>query len=302
MPRKEKLIVILGPTASGKTELAIKLAKEFNGEIISADSRQIYKEMDIGTAKPTEKEKKEVHHHLIDLKSPNEEFNVSLYKKVAIKKIKKVIKKGKIPFLVGGTGLYISAICDNLDFPGVPPNKELREKLEKKDKEELFKIYKKLDPEGAKYIDKDNKRRLIRAIEVSKITKKSFWKQRKKRKPLFDILKIGIKRNKEELEKRIEERVKKMIKIGLEKEARNLFQKYGNIPSLETIGYQEWRDFFEGKKRKEEVIKEIILHTKQYTRRQMTWFKKDKKIHWIKTLKEAEELIKNFLENKKERA
>jgi len=302
MSRKRKLIVILGPTASGKTELAIKLAKEFHGEIISADSRQIYKEMDIGTAKPTEKERKEVPHHLINLISPNKEFNVALYKELTIKKIKEVIKKGKIPFLVGGTGLYISAICDNLDFPGVPPNKELREELEKKDKEELFKIYKKLDPEGAKYIDKDNKRRLIRAIEVSKITKKPFWKQRKKRKPLFDILEIGIKRDKEELEKRIKERVKKMIKIGLEKEAKNLFQKYGNIPSLETIGYQEWKGFFEGKINREKVIEEIILHTKQYAKRQMTWFKKDIRIYWIKDTKEAKKLIKNFLENKKEGA
>lgn len=293
MPTNRKLIVILGPTASGKTELAIKLAKKFNGEIVSADSRQIYKEMNIGTAKPTKKERKEVVHHLIDIIRPNEDFSVALYKKLASEKIKEVQKRKKLPFLVGGTGLYISAIVDNLDFPRVPPNKELRKKLEKKSLDELLKIYKKLDPEGAKYIDKNNKRRLIRAIEACKATGKSFWKMRKKKKPLFDILEIGIKRD--NLEKKLERRTKEMIKKGLEKEAKRLFKKYGDIPSLETIGYQEWKEYFQGKIKKEEVIQKIILHTRQYAKRQMTWFKKDKRIHWIKNIKEAEKLVKEFL-------
>lgn len=295
MSKKEKLIVILGPTASGKTKLAIKLAKKFNGEIISADSRQVYKEMNIGTAKPSKEELKEIPHHLIDIVKVNKDFNVALYKILALKKIKKIHRKGKLPFLVGGTGLYISAIVDNLEFPKIPPNKKLRKRLEKKSTKELFKIYKKLDPEGAKYIDKKNKRRLIRAIEVSKISNIPFWKQRKKKKPLFEILQIGIKINKKDLEKRIKKRVNEMIKKGLEKEAKKLIRKYRNAPSLETIGYQEWKDYFLGKIEKKEVIKKIILHTKQYAKKQMSWFKRDERIIWIKNFKEAEKLIRNFL-------
>ena len=300
-----KLIVILGPTASGKTELSVKLAKKFKGEIISADSRQIYKEMNIGTGKPTEKEMKGIPHYLIDIIRPNQEFNVALYKRLAIKKIKDIQNRKKLPFLVGGTGLYITSIVNNIDFPKVPPDKKLREKLEKKTKEELFEIYKELDPQGSKFIEKENKRRLIRAIEVSKITAKSFWQQRKKKKQLFDILEIGIKPGKEELERRINKRVEKMFKLGLEKEVKKLFKKYGWIPSMETIGYQEWSSFapsaakaMEGKKTSEDkkkIKEEIKLHTLQFAKRQMTWFKKDKRIHWIRNQKEAEKLIGEFL-------
>lgn len=295
MSRKKKLIVILGPTASGKTELSIKLAKKFDGEIVSADSRQIYKEMDIGTAKPSREELREIPHHLIDIVKPNQDFNAALYKKLALKKIKEIHKRKKMPFLVGGTGLYISAVVDNLEFPKIPPNRKLRKELEEKSTKELFEIYRKLDPEGAKYIDKNNKRRLIRAIEVCKISGIPFWRQRKKKKPLYEILQIGIKINKKKLEKKIAKRVNEMIKKGLEKEAEKLFKKYKNVPALDTIGYQEWKDYFNGKIKKEEVIEKIILHTKQYAKRQMAWFKRDKRIHWVKNFKEAERVLQNFL-------
>lgn len=294
-----KLIVILGPTASGKTELAIKLAKKFNGELINADSRQIYKEMDIGTAKPSKKERKIIAHHLIDIIFPNEEFNVAIYKKIVLKIIKNIQKRKKIPFLVGGTGLYIRAIVDNIEFPKVSPQKGLRKKLEKKSVKELFEIYKKLDPKGAKFIEKENKRRLIRAIEVCKVTGKSFWRQRKKGKPIFDVLQIGIKLTKKELKKRISKRIKQMFKLGLEKEAKYLIKKYGWISSLQTIGYQEWSEYFDKKidKKidKKEVKEKIKLHTSQFAKRQMTWFKRDKRIYWIKNYQEAEKLIKKFL-------
>jgi len=302
-----KLIVILGPTASGKTDLAIKLAKKlalskiegFNGvEIVSADSRQIYKEMNIGTAKPTKKEREIIPHYLIDVVWPNQEFNVAIYKKLAIKAIKNILRRGKLPFLVGGTGLYIQSIVDNVEFPKVKPQKKLREKLEKKTEKELFKIYKKLDSKGAKFIERRNKRRLIRAIEVCKATGKSFWQQREKGEPLFDILEIGIKLPKEELKKRVKERVEKMFKLGLEKEVKNLSKKYGfEIPPMQTIGYQEWKDYFEGKIGKEEVKEKIKIHTLQFTKRQMTWFKRDKRIKWIKDCKQAGKLIREFIRN-----
>jgi tRNA dimethylallyltransferase len=301
-----KLIVILGPTAVGKTELAIKLAKKFNGEIVSADSRQIYKEMDIGTAKPPRNQKSKIKnqkylvnsvvHYLIDVVYPNQEFNVALYKKMAIEAIKNIQKRGKLPFLVGGTGLYIIAVVDNLEFPKVPPQKKLRKELEQKTVKELFKIYKKLDKRGAKLIDKSNKRRLIRAIEVCKATGKSFWQQRKRGKPLFNTLQIGIKLSKTELKEKVKKRIEKMFRLGLEKEVKKLVKKYGwHFPALQSIGYQEWKEYFEGKINKKELKEKIILHTLQFAKRQMIWFKKDKRIHWIRNYKEAEKLIKKFL-------
>ena len=277
-----KLIVILGTTASGKTDLAIKLARKFNGEIISADSRQVYKEMSVGTAKPLRKELRIIPYHLIDTIRPNQEFNAAIFKKLALEAVKKIQKKDKIPILVGGTGLYLKSVIDNIDFPKVPAKKGLRKILEKKSEKELFKTYKKLDPQGAKFIDRKNKRRLIRAIEVSKTTKKPFWEQRKKGKSFFDILQIGIELPKNKLRRRIEKRVEKMFKLGLEKEIKCLVKKYGWIPPFQTIGYQEWNDYLQNKIGEEEVKEKIKLHTSQFSKRQMTWFKKDKRIHWIR--------------------
>ncbi len=291
---KPKLIVILGPTASGKTKLSIKLAKICNGEIISADSRQVYKGMDIGSGKITKKETEGVPHYLLDVASPKRKFTVAQYKKLALGAIKKIQEKNKIPILVGGTGLYIQAIIDNPTIPPVRPNWKLRKNLEKKPKNELFELYKKLDPEGAEHIDKQNKRRLIRAIEVSQTTKKSFWKQRKKGEPIFDSLQIGIKLDKESLKAKIKKRVEKIFKIGLEKEVKKLVEKYGWVPALDSIGYHEWKGYLEKKETKNKVKEKIALHTLQYSRRQMTWFKKDKQIHWINNYREAEKLVKKF--------
>lgn len=289
-----KLIVILGPTGTGKTDLAITLAKKFGGEIVSADSRQIYKEMAIGTAKPTKKEIKAVPHHLINIVKPDKNFNVALYKRKALKTIKQIHKKEMVPFLVGGTGLYISSIVNNIDFPKVKPSKKLRNQLEKKTAKQLFEIYKKLDPKGAKVIDKNNKRRLVRAIEVCKITKKPFWQQRQKQEPLFEVLQLGIKVPKKELEKRISKRTDEMFKFGLEKEVKRLNKKYSKSPLLQTIGYQEW---FENKNKKE-IKEDIKMHTMQFAKRQMTWFKKDKRINWTRNYKKAKRLVENFLISK----
>jgi len=290
-----KLIVILGPTASGKTDLAVKLAKKFNGEIVSADSRQIYKEMNIGTAKPFKKELKSIPYHLIDIINPKQKFNAAIYKKLALKSIEKITQRGRTPFLAGGTGLYIQSILDNMEFPIVPAQKNLRANLEKKTEKELFKIYKKLDLQGSKFIDGKNKRRLIRAIEVCKVTKKPFWQQREKGEILFNALVLGIKLPEKESEKRIKTRVKKMLKLGLKKEVKKLVKKYGwKIQPLQTIGYQEWQDYFNKKISEEEIRKKIILRTLQFSKRQMTWFKKDKRIKWIKNYKEAEKLIEKF--------
>jgi len=300
----QKLIVILGPTASGKTDLAVKLAKRFNGEIVSADSRQIFRNMDIATAKPKIKEGgfKGVPHHLIDSFPLNKELSVTVYKNLAVKAIKSIQKKEKLAFLVGGTGLYIKAVIDNLDFPKIVPDKDLRRKLEKKSLEELFKLYQKLDIEGAKMIDKDNKRRLVRALEVCYISKQPFWQQRKQKKPLFEVLQIGIKLPKPVLNKNISIRTDKIMRLGLEKEIKALFKKYGNLPIFsQTIGYQEWlpylKDGIDSKTRKQ-ITEEIKNHTRQYGKRQLVWFKKDPRIIWLSEqncFKKASKLISRFI-------
>lgn len=290
----KKLLVILGPTASGKSDLAIKIAKLFNGEIISADSRQIYKEMNIGTAKPI----KDNLHHLLNLTNPDKHFSAAQYKELAYKTIKDIQNRGKLPILCGGTGLYISSIIENWQFPKVPPQEKLRKALEKKSSQRLFEIYQKLDTEGARFIDKKNKRRLIRAIEVCKAYNKPFSQQRKSNKSLFDTLIIGIKLPKEELKRRIALRIKKMIKMGLETEVKTLIRKYKWIPALQTIGYQEWKEYFDkniGNINKKEVQNLIELHTIQYSKRQMTWFKKMKNVQWINNQKKAIQLVSDFI-------
>lgn len=295
-----KLIVVVGPTASGKSALAVQLAKKLNGEIISADSRQVYREMDIGTAKPTKKEIKEIQHYLVDIKNPNEEYTVAQYKKDAMKAIEKIIKSGKLPILAGGTGLYVKAVVDNLEIPEVKPNPKLRKKLEKRiEKEGLETLYRELvaeDPEAAYIVDGKNPRRVVRALEIAITTKKPFSAQRTKGEPLFDALKIGITLPPEKLLKWIETRVDEMVKNGLVNEVKNLIKKYGSTQvAFDAIGYREITDYLNKKISLREAIELMKRNTRNYAKRQMTWFKKDKRIYWIKNQKEVERLVKKFL-------
>lgn len=292
----KKLIIILGPTASGKSNLAIKLAKEFNGEIVSADSRQIYKEMDIGTAKITKKEMDGIPHYLIDIINPDKEFTLAQYKKLAVKTIKDIQKRNKLPFLVGGTGLYIQTIVDNLQIPEVRPDNKLRDKLERQTNQKLYDQLKKLDPQSLKVININNKRRMVRALEVCLLTKKPFSQQRKKGKLLFNTLQIGIKPNKKTLERKINQRADKMIQAGLIEEVKNLIKKYGHKPySMSGIGYKEIISYLEKKISLDKAKELTKIHTRQYARRQMSWFRRDKKIKWIKTYLEAKKIIKQLL-------
>jgi len=292
----KQLIVILGPTASGKSDLAIKLAKEFNGEIISADSRQIYKEMNIGTAKVTKKEMNGIPHHLINIINPNQEFTLAQYKELAVKTIKDIQRRNKLAFLVGGTGLYIQSIVDNLQIPEVKPDKKLRDQLEKQTNQKLYDQLKKLDAPALKVINVNNKRRMVRALEVCLSTKKPFSQQRKKGKLLFNTLQIGIKPNKETLERKINQRADKMIQAGLIEEVKNLIKKYGHKPySMSGIGYKEIISYLENEISLNEAKELIKIHTRQYARRQMSWFRRDKKIKWIKTYPEAKKIISEFI-------
>ena len=301
--QNRKLIVILGPTASGKSELGLKLAKKFNGEIISADSRQIYRKMDIGTSKPTKKERKIIKHYLIDIKKPNQLYTVWEYKRNAIEAINQTIKRDKVPFLVGGTGLYIKAIVDNLEIPKVKPDWKLRKSLELKIKtrglKSLYDELIKIDPEAAYIVDSQNPRRIIRALEVAIKTKKPFSQQRKKGKSLFDSLEIGLSVSEEKLKEKIEKRVAKMVKIDLVKEVKNLIEIYDkNLSTFDAIGYREIIDYLNKKISLAEAIEKIKKNTWHFAKRQMTWFKKDQRIIWVKSQKEAEKLVKEFLENK----
>ena len=308
MEQFPKIIVILGVTASGKTDLAVKLARKFNGEIISADSRQIYKELNIGTAKPTGHwltiSNQRIYmvgtvpHHLIDFVDPKEDFTLSDYKILAIQKIAEVLARGKIPFLVGGTALYLKAVLENWGLPQVPPDLVLRHKLAGHDPAELYKELQKKDPEAANITGPYNKRRIIRALEVIYQTARKFSEQRKKGPVLFETLKIGLAVSKTELEDKIRSRTNNMIKDGLIDEVRRLIKHQSwNSPVMQSIGYHEFKNFFENKINLTKVQESITKNTLSYTRRQMTWFKKDKTIHWVSSEPEAENLVSNFLKN-----
>lgn len=286
-----KIIAIVGPTASGKTALSISLAKKYHGEIVSADSRQIYRGMDIGTAKPPISQREDVPHHLIDIKNPDEEYTVADYKNDAVAAIKDILKRNKLPILVGGTGLYIDAVLDNLDIPKIKADPELRAKIEQDIEENgLAAVFKKLvdrDPEAAYVVDPKNPRRVVRALEVAIVTGEPFTAQRKKNGPLFDALKIGMNLPPEVLRERINLRIDLMLQDGLVHEVETLIKKYGKTcAAFDAIGYREIIDYLDGKMFLEQAADIMKHNTWHYAKRQMTWFRKDKNIQWITSKEE----------------
>ncbi|TSC61048.1 MAG: tRNA delta(2)-isopentenylpyrophosphate transferase [Parcubacteria group bacterium Gr01-1014_107] len=290
-----KILVILGQTATGKSSLAVQLAKKFNGEIISADSRQVYKRLNLGTGKITKKEMRGVPHHLLDVVNPKKTFTVAQYKKLADKAIRHILHKKKIPIIVGGTGFYISALVNNISLPKVKPNLKLRKKLEKKSAGELFEILKKLDYKRAENIDRHNPRRLIRAIEVAKSLGKvpslAFPP------PKYESLQIGLRIYDKELKKKIKKRLEMRIKKGMIAEARKLHREGLTYRRMRELGlkYKYLADFLEKKLSKEEMIERLEKTIWQYAKRQKTWFKRDKRIKWIKNYKEVEKLVRDFI-------
>ena len=304
-----KLIVVLGPTASGKTTWGLKLAKKFNGEITSADSRQIYKKMDIGTAKAEGEWRRnglrktyyieDIPHHLLDFLDPGKSFAVSDFRDKAVKYAKMAHAAGRVPLIVGGTGLYIHSVVDNFEIPRVPPNKKLRKSLEEKSNEDLLKLLKTLDPQTADSVDVKNKRRIIRALEVCILSGALFSDQQIKGDSIFDVLQIGIEVPREILYNRINQRVDEMMKLGLLKEVESLAkQKYGwNLPSMSGIGYRQFKEYFADKCGLDEAIEILKRDTRHYAKRQFTWFNRDKRIKWCKEYSEAEKLVSDFLNN-----
>ena len=290
-----KLITILGPTASGKTKFAIKLARIFNGEIINADSRAIYKELEIGTAKPIKQERNSIKHHLIDFLKPNEKFSVAEYQKLVFQEIKEITKKGKIPFLVGGSMLYIDSVVYNYKFSKVVPDFNLRRKLEKESLDKLISRLRKINPQILDEIDAKNKRRVIRVLELSLCINGQFRKSTS-RKMSKDVLILGIKTNKEELYKKINKRVDLMFKRGLVAEVYKLVNKYGWDASAFTgIGYHEIIKYLKKEIDLGCAVELIKKDTRRLAKRQLTWFRRDKNIKWVSTQEESERLIKNFL-------
>jgi tRNA dimethylallyltransferase len=276
-----KIIVILGPTASGKSELAVKFAKKTSGEVISADSRQVYKGLNIGSGKITKKEMRGVPHHCLDVASPKKVFTALDFKECAEKAIADILARGKTPIICGGTGFYIDILLGRMEAAEVAPNWKLRKKLEKMPAEKLFKMLKKLNPARAKNIDAKNPRRLIRAIEIAKSPAKvgpSPWR----RSDLRQVL-IGIKLPEKELEKRIEKRVKKMLKDGLINEVKKLRRQGLPWKRLYELGFEYKYPalFLQNKISKTEMLEKMIVENRQYAKRQMTWFKRNKDIKWI---------------------
>lgn len=299
MKKNNKLIVILGQTSTGKSDFAVFVAKELGSEIISADSRQVYKGMDLGSGKITKKEMLDVPHYLLDIIKPSKIFSVSDFQKLANKKIKEIKNKNKIPIICGGTGFYIDSVINGNIFPEVPPNKKLRKELEKKTKEELFKILIKLDKERANTIDRNNPIRLIRAIEIIKELGRV---PKIKTSSKFEVLKIGLKIPDEILKERIKLRLLSRIKKGMIKEIKDLHNKEKvSWKRLESFGleYKYISYFLQGKLTKDEMIQQLNTAIWHFAKRQNTWFKKDKEIIWINPLKKSEKekilkIIKKF--------
>ena len=305
--KKEKVIVICGPTASGKTALSIELAKRINGEIISCDSMQIYKEMDIGTAKPTKEEMGEIKHYLLDFVSPDERYSVADYKKDAKEKIKEILEKGKVPIIVGGTGLYIDSLIYEIEYPTMQFDEEYRNKLEKEVNEKglefLYDKAKKIDPEAITKISKNDKKRILRILEIYHATGKNKTEQEKesrKKEVEYDYHVYALNWDRQLLYERINKRVDIMTKQGLINEVKEIYKKYDKFPTaMQGLGYKEVVEYLEGKCTKEEMIEKIKQETRRYAKRQLTWFRKNKQTIWLNAQDEMQNNIAIILEGLK---
>lgn len=294
MSKKPKIITILGPTAAGKTSLSIKLAKEFNGEVVSADSRQVYKGMDLGTGKVTKEEAQGVPHHLIDVIEPQEDFNVVKFQELAYEAIDEILEKNKLPFFVGGSSFYLYSIIDGYVFPGVPPKPDLRKKLQGKPVDEVYEKLKELDPNRAEELEKNNKRRVIRSIEIAQELGEV---PDLENKPRYDCLLLGVKHSRERLKELIAERLEKRFEKGMVQEVKDLHEQGVSWEQLEEFGleYRWIARYLQDKVDKEEMKDSLQTDIEQFAKRQMTWFKKDDRINWVDNKEEAEKLTENFL-------
>lgn len=293
----QKIIAVVGPTASGKSALAVEVARLVGGEIVSADSRQVYTGLDIGTGKVTKREMRGIPHHLLDVASPKRTMSVVQYERLATHAIRDILKRGKVPVICGGTGLYVDAVLTDASFPAVPPNATLRKNLEKFSVAELFEKLQKLDPIRAETIDGKNPRRLIRAIEIA--TALGSVPTRASAKPRYDVLVIGLTLPREELLERIRTRLLARMRRGMVAEARHLRAEGLSWKRMESLGleYRFLAQFLQGKITKEEMFSLLEIAIRQYAKRQMVWFKRNEKIKWFapKDTKKVFMLVTKFL-------
>lgn len=285
----QKLLVIVGPTAVGKTAIAIQLAQRLNGEIISADSMQVYRGMDIGTAKPTLEEQAGVPHHMIDIVDPGEAFTVADFQKMAREKIDEVSARGRLPILAGGTGLYVRAVIDPYNFIPADTDWNLRARLRQQAREagleSLYKWLSGVDPIAAQRIHPNDERRIIRALEVYQTTGHplSFWEQHTDQSPRYDLLMVGLHRPRAELYERINRRVDLMLEQGLLEEASKLLEQGldEKFIARQAIGYKEFFAYLRGEESLEEATEKLKQGTRRYAKRQLTWFRADRRIQWV---------------------
>ena len=301
---KKKIIFIVGPTSVGKTKLSVDIAKDFSGEIISCDSMQIYKEMDIGTAKTTKEEMQGIKHYMLDIISPEERYSVADYKKEAKNAIREILKKGKTPIVVGGTGLYVDSLIYEIEYPNIEFDEEYRKKLEiqveKEGLENLYEQAKKIDPEAIKKISQNDKKRIIRILEIYHATGYNKTEQERKsreKEPEFDYKVYGLNMPREKLYKRIDLRVDIMIKQGLIEEVEKIYKKYSKFPTaMQGLGYKEVVEYLNNNLTKEEMIEKIKQETRRYAKRQMTWFRKNKQTIWLDTENTVQNNLQIILE------
>ena len=325
-----RVIVVVGPTSSGKTALSLRIAREHGGEIVNADARQMYKGFSIGTGKPPGRRGKfethntylvrvqheevfekaeaahkdiehdfpEVPHYLMDFLEPNQMMTVAEWREKALRAIKGIVVRGHLPVVVGGTGLYTSALIENFDIPRVPPNSSLRASFEKQPLDKLVDHLLKLDPTAATVVDLKNPRRVIRAIEICTFTGQTIIQQRKKRPPVIDVFQVGIKWPREELRRRIDGAIRRMMEDGWPEEVRGQHDKgvSWNAPAMTSIGYREIGRYLRGEIMLDEAIRLIKLSTYHYAKRQETWFKRDSRIHWANSEDTAAELVGQWLD------
>ncbi len=307
--KKALAVVILGPTASGKTSLAIEIANKINGEIISADSMQIYKKMDIATAKPTASERLQAVHHLIDVIEPDEDFNVARYKELAIEKMEDIISRNKIPVIAGGTGFYIDTLINNTEFLDYEKS-DIRECLESREEKEgieaLFEELKRVDPETASKLHINDRKRIIRALELYTSTGRTMSEQRElshQNESGYNWCVIGLNAlDRQILYDRINLRVDEMIKSGLVEEAKEFYSSDYSSTAVQAIGYKELKPWLDGAVSFDDAVEKLKMETRRYAKRQLTWFRKNKDINWLyidqiskqELVDEAEKIIRNF--------
>ena len=291
---KQKVIAIVGPTASGKSALGVYLAKKFGGEIISADSRQVYRGLNIGAGKVTKREMQGITHHLLDVVKPKKRFNADDFVRLAEKACSSFLQKARTPIVVGGAGFYVDALLGRLTLPHVPPNSALRTQLEKKSVEQLFTMLKKLDPRRSKTIEPEHKRRLIRAIEVAKTLGKSPVPKKQEK---YEILWLGLSPSPKTLQQNIHVRLFARISRGMIAEAKRLHTRGISYKRMEELGleYRYLARLLQNKISREQFTTELEREINHYAKRQMRWFRRNKNIRWIKNRTEALRLAKTFL-------